>query len=81
MEIILIAKQRTAMEQITENVDAHLQEYCMNYVNYIVKQQEGATKLAKINRLNKECLDADIDGIIGVLDVRIAEAEAEKGKL
>ena len=65
-------------EQITDNVDAHLEKYVTDYVNHIVKQQEGATKLAKMNRLNKECLDTDIDGMIGVLDVRIAEAAAEE---
>lgn len=73
---MITAKQRKAMEQITDNVDAHLEKYVTDYVNHIVKQQEGATKLAKMNRLNAECSDADIDGMIGALDVRIAEAAA-----
>lgn len=78
MEIILTPEQRNAMEQITADVDAHLEKYVADYVNHIVAQQEGAIKLAKMNRLNTECLDADIDEIITVLDVRIAEKEAEE---
>ena len=74
----LTAKQRIAMEQITEDVDSHLQEYCMAYVDHIVEQQKGATKLAKMNRLNTECLDADIDKMIDVLDVRIAKKKAKE---
>lgn len=76
--MILTAKQRKAMGQITDNVDVHLEKYVTDYVNHIVKQQKGATKLAKMNRLNTECLDADIDEMITVLDVRIAEKEAEE---
>ena len=75
---MITAKQRKAMEQITDNVDAHLEKYVTDYVNHIVKQQEGASKLTKMNRLNTECLDADIDEMIDVLDVRIAEKEAEE---
>ena len=78
MNIILTTEQRVSMEQITEDVDVHLQEYVINYVNHIVEQQKGATKLAKMNRLNAECLDTDIDEMITVLDVRIAEAEAKE---
>ena len=73
---MITAKQRTAMEQIIDDVDAHLEKYVTDYVNHIVKQQEGAAKLAKMNRLNVECLDADIDGMISVLDVRIVEKKA-----
>ena len=80
MNIALTTEQRASMEQITEDVDVHLQKYVMDYVNHIVKQQDGATKLAKMNRLNVECLDTDIDEMITVLDIRIAEAEAEAEK-
>lgn len=78
MEIILTPEQRTAMEQITGNVDAHLEKYCIDYVKHIVGQQKGASKLAKMNRLNVECLDTDIDEMIVVLDARIAAKEEEQ---
>ena len=78
MEITLTAGQRAALAKITDDVDKHCTDYVLAYASHIEEKSVGAERLAKMNRIAKECKDADIDAVITTLDERIAEAEAAK---